>query len=70
MFSIFFLLMQGVMYSSVELSPPSGLVGHDDLHKTQYSTLQQKAQEESSFNEGKECMCIIGSVYNETVIDM
>ena len=55
------------MYSSVELGPSSGLVGYDDLHKTQYSTLQQEAQEESSFNEGKEFMCIIGSVYNETV---
>ena len=55
------------MYSSIELSPPSGLVGHDDLHKTQYSTLQQEAQEESSFNEGKECMCIIGSVHDEAV---
>ena len=55
------------MYSSVELGPSSGLVGHDDLHKTQYSTLQQEAQEESSFIEGKECMCIIGNVYDEAV---
>ena len=51
------------MYSSVNLGPPSGVMGHDDLQKTMtqyYSNLQQEHKEESSFNEGTlyEILCM------------
>ena len=46
--------IQVIIYTSVNLGQPSGMMGHDDLHKTtgQYSELQQEPQQESSFNEG------------------
>ena len=56
-FIIFFLsVQQGIIYSSVNLGPPSSMIEHDDLHTTmiQYSTVQPEAQEESSFNEGNQ----------------
>ena len=56
-----------VMIYTVNLGQPSGMMGHDDLHKTtgQNSELQQEPQEESSFNEGTIILLIRGNLNPE-----